>query len=286
MKLLLVGLGKWGKNIEKTLIELGVEVLGVDHSSSQILLTRTDVDGVIIATPGSTHADVALPFIEQGIPVFIEKPMATSLEDVLRLEKAADQFYRGNPLVFVGHIHLYNPAFLKAKELIQHAGEIRYGLFEGMNWGPFRDDMSAMWDWAPHDIALAVDLFGSPQSVQAWGEYCWAAIQLFFAPHTQILINVSTLSPQKRKSMLIVGTTYSVRVDDTAEHKVSVHEQGQVSYPEYDATMPLTTELKAFLSMIETKKRPKTDIRHGVEVVKILDACQRSIDKEGKLITV
>ncbi len=288
MKLVLVGLGKWGKNIKKTLEELP------DFAGG--FVEAKEAEAVIVATPGSTHAEVALPFIKQGLPVFIEKPMTTSLRDALRLEKATRQHGGRASLVFVGHLHLYNPAFLKAKELVKKAGKIRYVSFEGMNWGPFRSDMSAMWDWAPHDIAMALELFGKSTSIQAWGEYDWATLKLETPSQVSplvrgrsrrgqnffITIHVSSLSSEKRKKMMVAGEKYSVIFDDTADQKVSIYERGQVSYPSYEKTMPLTAELTAFIQMIKTKKKPKTDIQNGVEVVRILDAAERSMKKNGK----
>lgn len=299
MKLLLIGLGRWGKNIQKTLQGLGIEVVGIDKTPSQSPPVRGEVDGVLVATPGSTHAKVALPFIKQGLPVFIEKPMTTSLKDAKILQAAAK---KSGENIFVGHLHLYNPAFLKAKELIRKAGRIRYAAFEGMNWGPFRDDMSAMWDWAPHDVAMALDLFGKPKSVQAWGEYDWAVARLEFLNTPEVsrrdssgvakrgsffaTIHVSTLSSEKRKRMTVAGIKYSVLFDDIAECKIAVYEKGKVMYPAYEKTMPLTAELTAFIQMIKTGKRPKTDIQNGVDVVQILDAAERSMKLEGKRIKV
>lgn len=270
MKLALIGLGKWGANIKKTLEELGVDVLVNEVKG---------VEGVLIATPGSTHASVALPFIRQGLPVFIEKPMTTSLKDAKKLAAAAK---KSGSLVFVGHLHLYNPAFLKAKELIKNAGKIRYVAFESMNWGPFREDMSAWWDWAPHDISMALDLFGKPKSIQAWGEYNWAMAKLEFS--FPVLIHVSTLSSEKRKRFTVAGTQHSVVFDDITEHKIEVYKKGQVSYPDYEKIPPLAAELKAFLDMLKTKNPPKTDIQNGLDVVKILDAGERSMKASGKKI--
>lgn len=127
----------------------------------------SQVDAVVVATPGSTHAAVALPFIRQGVPTFIEKPMATSLSDASRLCRAVD---KSGTTVFVGHIHLYNEAFLKMKELAKEAGKIRTVHFEGMNDGPIRDDMSVLWDWGPHGVSMILDLLGKkPTHVQGWG---------------------------------------------------------------------------------------------------------------------
>ena len=160
IRLALIGLGRWGTNIKNTLEAIGgVEVVTFEKDASPltpVVAKKKGIQAVIVATPGSTHAEVALPFVKEGLPVFIEKPMTTSLKDALKLQEAAQQ---SGSNVFVGHLHMYNPAYLAAKELVPHVGDTRYAMFEGMNWGPFREDMSAWWDWAPHDISLALDLF-------------------------------------------------------------------------------------------------------------------------------
>lgn len=282
MRAALIGIGRWGANIKKTLESFsGVEVLTFDKST---LPSPRDLDPetpIVVATPGSTHAAVALPFITAGHPVFIEKPMTTTLRDALRVQKAAKK--SGAP-IFVGHIHLYNPAFLKAKELVKGAGTIRSAVFEGMNWGPFRDDMSAMWDWMPHDIAMALELFGKPTTVQAWGTYDTAIVHLFFKK-TSAIMHISSLSPVKKKSMTIVGTKYTVILDDTQpKNKVAQWTEGKTKHIAYDATMPLTAELKAFLGMAKTGKKPKTDVTNGVEVVRVLAAAEKSINLDGKRV--
>lgn len=293
MKLALIGVGRWGTNIKRTLEGMGVEVVGIDKTPSQSPPVRGEVDGVLIATPASTHAKIALPFIRAGVPVFIEKPMTTSLQDAQKIAQTAK---KSGTLVMIGHVHLYNPAYLKAKELVKKAGKIKYLAFEGMNWGPFRDDVSAMWDWAPHDIALAMDLLGSkPKTVQAWGTRDWAEMKLEFPePHPgpplsgresiPALIHVTWLSPEKRKKMTVVGEKYSVVFDDVAEYKVAVHQDGKITYPSYKKEMPLQAEMKAFLQMVKTGKRPKTDVQQGLDVVRVLDAAERSLALDGKAV--
>src|SRR5687768_16857555 len=137
-KLALIGVGRWGKNILRTLEAMkGVEVTAFDTTTSPSPSPHLrrgkrfspsgegeleGVDGVLIATPGSTHAKIALPFIKQGLPVFIEKPMTTSLVDARRIEKAAK---KSGSRVFVGHVHLYNPAYLKLKKMVPKIGDVK-----------------------------------------------------------------------------------------------------------------------------------------------------------------
>jgi UDP-N-acetylglucosamine 3-dehydrogenase len=139
LRLGLVGHGRWGRNIERTLLtfpDVSVAVIAKGENP------RTGLDGVLIATQSAMHAEIALPYIEAGIATFIEKPMTTALADAERIRNAAA---RSGAIVFVGHILLYHPAFLAALDLLPSLGAIRYLLCEGMNGSP-RADLSMLWD--------------------------------------------------------------------------------------------------------------------------------------------
>lgn len=274
LKLALVGHGKWGSNIANTLAKMpGVDLVYAGNNATEV---PDALNAVLVATPGSTHAQVALPFVEKGIATFIEKPMTTSLADAKKLAAAAK---KSGALVFAGHIHLYNPAYLKAKELIKQAGDIRYLYFEGTNNGPFRNDMSAMWDWAPHDVYLALDLLQQmPAHVQAWGIFAkrqnknlndGAIIKLHW-PQVDTHILISSLFPEKRKKMIAVCEKSTVMFDDTL--------------PKESGKSPLQRELEVFVDCIVNRKQPASDINQGLAVVKILSAAENSIALDGKKV--
>lgn len=291
-RLALIGTGRWGTNILKTIAAMPDCELGYQVTHDwQTLLEKTDIEGVIIATPPSTHTEIALPFIERRVPVFIEKPMTLNVADAQKISDAAQ---KNNSLVFVGHIHLYNPAYQKTKELSKTIGAIRTIVGEGANNGPYREDCSAMWDWAPHDISMMLDLVGElPMSVKAWGIsssrpgtnlYDTSQIKLNFSAGAVGLIFSSWLMPQKRKQLTVVGENGSVVYNDVLpEKKVTLFEEGgaKISSPDYDSGMPLTLELKAFVRTIVEKEKPLSGVAEGLEVVQILDAAERSIAAGG-----
>jgi len=283
-KIGLIGVGRWGKNILRTLEEMrGVEV---------VVGAKTDIDGVVIATPGSTHAKVAFPYIKQGTPTFIEKPLTTNLSDARLLAKTAEQ---SGAQVTVGHIHLHNPAFLKVKSLLPDIGRIQALHFEGMGPGPVRDDMSVLWDWGPHPLSMALDLLPSgPTQVQAWGElilrprthlFDIATMKLTFPRKVTMLCSLSWLSPEKRTKLTVIGSTGSIVLDDRATKKVSLHTSlGKISHPRYGAKQPLTEELREFVAAIQSGAATKADIRSGVESVAILAAAEQSMLKSGRVV--
>lgn len=326
MRIALFGLGRWGTKIYNTLKSMkGVEVVVHDVVTSpdpSLLRRGTNLDGVIVATPGSTHAEVALPFIKAGLPTYIEKPITTSLKDAQRLQKAYELARRSSASgrsagwVFVGHIHRYNPAYLVAKEHAKKAGKMRYLYFEGTNNGPFRDDMSAMWDWVPHDVYLAIDLIGKlPESIQAWGIetlrpnkrlHDFAVIKMTFPGGLMAISTTSWLLPVKQKKVTIVGAKDTIVFDDAADKKVIVYKgmgpevvpspnlgegrgevlkkEPELVYPSYDPKLPLQAELEEFIRCIREGKKPLTNIDDGVAVVRVLAAAERSIMLDGRKV--
>ena len=323
LRIAVIGLGRWGVNLERTLNEIGgVDVVTANTpKQTEKLLKDDELSGVVIATPGATHAKVALPFIERGLPTFIEKPFTTSLVDAQKLEKAARH---SGAQVMVGHIHLYNPAYHKTKELAAHAGNIRLLHFEGMNNGPYRDDMSAFWDWAPHDVAMAIDLTQSlPKTVQAWGVktlrprtnlYDFAQIKLDFPKKVTAFLTTTWLSPRKAKQLTVIGTRDTIVFDDTAEKKVTLHKglgpqpivisrgnqhatrilkkDPTISHPRYSSKSPLEIELRAFLKTVKAgtnpakrkAAQPPTGLENAMDVTRILAAAEKSLQNNAKLI--
>lgn len=308
-RLALIGAGRWGQNILRTLQQepdVTLDVADTPDQAAAILkqAQQGQLDGVLIATPGATHADIALPYISLGLPCFIEKPLTTSVTDANQLSQAAQA--SGAP-VLVGHIHLFNPAYQAAKALLPQLGPLRQLHFEGMNNGPYRSDMSALWDWAPHDIAMALDLLATtPQSVSAWGINALRPdsnltdtvfAKLVFAPPTSqpqpvpVTMHLSWLMPEKRKKLTIVGETSSLIYDDTAPQKVTLFQgmgpkvQGQVitwqqpevTYPKYSGESPLALELKAFLAMVSSKQPPFDSLGQGLQVVEIIEQIEKAI---------
>lgn len=291
MRLGLIGVGRWGKNIARTLQEFPeVELVTEDVSAAEL-------EGVLIATPGSTHASVAEPYIKKGLAVFVEKPFTTSLAEAERLEQLANE---SGAVVQVGHIHLFNPAYRVAKSLVPAVGKTRFILCEGMNNGPVRDDLSAMWDWAPHDVAVLLDLMGGrPQQVQAWG-FDWlrpgqnlfdaAVIHYRFPAGTEAVSVVSWMMPEKRKRITMVGEQDKIVFDDTAEKKVTYWAGSRpgsvVSYPNYLAAAPLKMELTAFMEAVKTRQVPLAGLSHAVDSVRVLAAAEKSIKLDGAAVTL
>jgi predicted dehydrogenase len=270
---------------------------------------RAEVDAVVIATPPASHFELAMAAVEAGKDVFVEKPLVLSSADGLRLVKRAEEKGR---ILMVGHIMVHHPASLKLKEYIDSGelGRIYYVYATRVNLGKVRDIENAMWSFAPHDISLIVFLLGKrPVRVSAVGQaYLQSGIQdvafvtLQFPDDTLGHIHTSWLDPHKDRNLTVVGSKKMVLFDDTqATEKIKVYDKGvdarqdYATYGEYlslrtgdivipnvPTAEPLALECRHFLDSVENRTRPRSDGRSGLEVLRILEAAQQSMDSGGK----
>lgn len=292
VRLAVVGAGRWGSVVARVLgtipeCELAYQVT----REWKELLKHDDIDGVIIATPPCTHAAIALPFIKKGVPVFIEKPLTLTTKDAHALAAAAK---KSRSAVFVGHIHLFNPAYTAAKKLAKNT---RLILSENAGPGPHRPDYSAMWDYGSHGVYLVLDVAGMmPKRVSALGSATlrpksklWdsAHIKLEFKNGVTGYVMCSSMMPQKRSRLTMVSEKQTVVYDDILpEQKVALFENGATTNPDYTPAQPLTRELEAFIDVINKKAKPRARLLDGLAVVRVLEAAEKSIRAGGKAVSI
>jgi predicted dehydrogenase len=280
----LVGHGRWGSNIERTLLTFrDVTVVPASKGAPPIL----DLDGVLIATPGATHADVALPYIEAGIATFIEKPMTTSVADAQRLVVAAN---RSGAPVSIGHIFLHHPAFTALLGHLPDLGRVRRIDAQGMNDRP-RKDASVLWDWLPHHLSMGHAVFGRmPRAVAARdlseGSACAAQVNFDF-DGAAMACEVSWRSAIARSRMRVTGDEGALEFDDKAADKLVFRDRaGGTQRLPHAADPPLTRELAAFLQVVHTRPRDRGEMDLGLAIVRAIDAAERSISATGKSIDI
>lgn len=306
--LALVGAGNWGSHYlraVKKVIDCHLSYIVIHQNEPEIgdkksyklirdyrsLVRYKDIDGIIIATPASTHFEIAKYFLTRNIHLLIEKPMTTSYRQALDL---LNVYKKSNVVVHTGHIYLHNPAFQTFRKEVSTIGKLTYILCESGNLGPFRRDVSALWDWGSHDVSMILSLVGRlPISVAAWslgpGNQEQSSdiffIRMVFTNHVQAYISSGNLLPEKRRRVIAVGTRDCIIFDDIAEKKViRVNRKNrQQSYPFYDKEEPLVRQLRAFVSAIQLHKRDK-DLAPSLDIIRVLEAAQRSITHEGKTI--
>lgn len=279
----LVGHGRWGRNILRTMQTLpgvSIQVMARDEP------VDPSMDAVLIATPGASHAEIALRFIDAGVATFIEKPMATSNSDAERIRAAAA---KSGSLVFIGHIYLHNPVFDALLALRPGLGAINHVICEGLNHSP-RRDCSVLWDWLPHDLSMGYAVFGKhPESVQAWplsgAPNPDAALVQFRYGRVLLRSVVSWRSATPRKRMSITGENGMLVFDEKAPRKLHLMSgQGDLSYPPYSVELPLTRELNAFVQAVRSGQTGADQVELGVQIVRAISAAEDSIRLGGALV--
>jgi UDP-2-acetamido-3-amino-2,3-dideoxy-glucuronate N-acetyltransferase len=244
-----------------------------------------------------------------GKDVYVEKPLCLSIAEAKELIALAKS---RNRVLMVGHLLQYHPYVSKLRELIADGklGRLYYIASNRLNLGKIRREENALWSFAPHDISVILSLAGqSPISVQCNGEHYLTKgvadttmTQLAFANGTRAHIYVSWLNPFKEQKLTVVGSEGMAVFDDTKPwgEKLIVHydylkwEDGQVPVAKKLAGMPvlvpedepLLAECRHFMDCCQHGLVPRTDGQEGLNVLRVLDAAQRSMQSDGKRIGI
>jgi predicted dehydrogenase len=177
LRLGLIGVGRWGRNYVRTIGEIGGAALAAVASSNpetQAIvpsgcrvvpdwrdLLGEDIDAVIIATPPNTHAQILLAAAAAGKAILVEKPLVTTRADLAAIREALT-----SSIVMIEHTHLFHPAFRALKAEVVARGKPLAIRSSAGNTGPYRSDVSVLWDWGPHDVAMVLDLVSGPAEVR------------------------------------------------------------------------------------------------------------------------
>jgi predicted dehydrogenase len=331
MKAAVVGTGYWGPNLIRNLLSSdeiesvvacdpdqeclgkmrkmfhGIETLS-DYNEA---IRRSDIDVVAIATPVSTHYEIAKAAMNAGKHCFIEKPMTSSTDEAEELIELAAQ---KNLTLFVDHTFIYTGAVRKMKEIVTSGrlGEIYYFDSVRVNLGLFQHDVNVIWDLAPHDLSIMDYLLDEkPVAVSAIGT-CHvgndlediAYLTLEFKNNLIAHFHVNWLAPMKIRKTLIGGTKSMIVYDDTeASEKVKIYDKGidvttregvyqtLVQYrtgdmisPKLDQEEALAVGTRHFLDCVINNKIPITNGNAGLNVVRVLEASALSVKDRGRRI--
>jgi len=298
----LIGAGAWGRNYIKTIAGLdGValtrlasrkpESAGLVSAECVIsgdwhdLIAAGDLDGVIIATPPTIHAEMTLAAIDAGIPVLVEKPMTLSLAEAETVVGAA---LAKNAIVMVNHIHLYSAAWEVLKREAKEHGPLQAISTVAGNWGPFRQETQMLWDWGTHDVAMCLDLVGRrPETAIARrietrdvdngiGEAL--GLVLGFGDITAKIAISNLITEQNRlftASLKGGELIYDDTLDDKLHLKIAARDPGKTLA--LGESKPLERALQAFSAAIQAGEADIKDAELGRDVVAVLEQLQMHI---------
>lgn len=321
-----IGCGYWGPNllrnmvankrcVVKTLVDFSEQrrdfvkglypAVKVSADDADIF-SDPEIEAVVISTPVATHYELAIKALEAGKHIFVEKPMARTVEEVERIGALAKQ---NNLVAMVGHTFLYNSAVRYLKKLIDSGdlGDIRYIYSQRLNLGRIRSDVDALWNFAPHDISIIQYLLGDPMPLTI-SKHGMAYVQkgiddvvflnITYPGNVMANIHVSWLDPHRVRKITVVGSKKMVIYDDTVENKIAiydkgiepkailgenmdfdkggffdfVHRSGDVLLPSINFEEPIKVEINHFLDCIQNGIACLTDADHALKVVRILNA--------------
>jgi predicted dehydrogenase len=329
IKIGVAGCGYWGPNLIrnfrsladcqlKMMCDLSTERLkhlralypGVaGHTNYDHMLNGVNLDAVVIATGVNAHYPMAKASLLAGKHTFIEKPMASSVE---QCEELVDIAKKNGLILMTGHTFLYSPVVRKIKEIIDQGdiGDIRYISARRLNLGLFQKDINVAWDLAPHDLSIILALMAEmPETINCRGSaHVTPGIEdvttmcLGFSKQRSATVQSSWLDPRKVREMTIVGSKRMIVYDDLAPlEKIRVFDMRVERPPHYDTfgefqyayhygdmyapyikqEEPLKTECQHFLDCIRTGTEPISCGLRGMELVQILEASSESLRQGG-----
>ncbi|HEU5471774.1 MAG TPA: Gfo/Idh/MocA family oxidoreductase [Actinophytocola sp.] len=328
-----IGAGYWGPNLVRNIqatpqfdlralcdldLNRAKAVLGrystvrATDSLAEVLADQ-DVHAVAIATPAGTHLEIALAAIEAGKHVLVEKPLASSYADGVKLVTAADE--RGRVLM-LDHTYCYTPVVRRLRELVRagELGDLQYVDSVRINLGLVQPDIDVLWDLAPHDLSILDSILPPgvhPVAVAAHGSdpanlgrACVAYLSVQLSNGAIAHAHVNWLSPTKIRTMIVGGSqrtavwndldpgaplaVYDRGVDwpDSAEQRRVSYRIGDMVAPALPAGEALRAVMAEFAASIIEQRAPLTDGRSGLRVLAQLEAASTSLAEGGTFVPV
>lgn len=324
-----IGYGYWGPNWVRNLAELpGARLAAVSDlrddrlalvgsrypmarttTNYRDLLADPAVDAVVVATPTSSHFQLAMEALAAGKHVLVEKPLSPTVAECERLIEEAE---RRGLVLMVDHTFVYTSAVRKIKELVAGGilGPIYYYDSVRVNLGLIQHDVNVFWDLAVHDLAIMDHILDArPSAVAATGVAHINGMEdvgyltCYFENGMIAHIHVNWLAPVKVRRTLIGGANRMIVYDDIEpSEKVKIYDRGVtledqtedryrklVGYrlgdmwaPQLDPTEALRSEALHFLACIAGRERPLTDGQAGLRVIQILEAATQSLSQRGQ----
>jgi predicted dehydrogenase len=327
-----IGYGYWGPNLVRNFAEAenAHVVLVADLSRERLagvtrrypdtrvtvdyrdVIADPAVDAVVIATPVSTHFEFGMTALRAGKHVLMEKPLASTSADAMRL---LDEAGRRQRVLMVDHTFVFTPAVQKMRELTAagELGEIQYYDSVRINLGLFQHDVNVLWDLAVHDLSIMdFVLRQQPVAVAATGLSHVAAspeniayLTMFFDGRLIGHVHVNWLAPVKVRRTLLGGTRRMLVFDDLEpSEKIKVYDRGisvnpdpdtvtqmRIGYRTGDMWAPQLAMREAlqgvaahFVDAVAHGTTPVTDGHAGLRIVRLLEAATQSMTKQGQLI--
>lgn len=327
----LIGYGYWGTNLLRNLIEssyvsrisvcdlkkerllqaqkIQPDIFVTDNYKDLIL--NKEIEAIVIATPVSSHYELAYAALSNQKHVVVEKPLCTSSILAKKLISIAQL---NHLVLLVDHTFLYNGAVRLIKDKIDSGtvGQLKYIDSTRINLGVYQDDTNVIWDLASHDISIILLLIKEkPTHIRTIGQHNpkynkddIAYIFLYYESGLLVQINCSWASPVKIREMIIGGESQMIIYDDIEPtdkvkiydfEQVGVNEEykkqalidyrlGDLTIPKFSTKEPLKKMLENFFYCILHQTKPFSSAEKALDIIVILEKAEQSLRNQGELI--
>ena len=293
MKLAVIGTGYWGSKIVDTVKEMGLPVKLYDINDSLDSIVPSLIDGVIIATPASTHKDLTKIMLRKGINVLVEKPAFMNMAEYREIEP-----YTAKAKLMAGHILLYNEHFDFLKQTVVDK-EILHIEHRRLAWGRLQKDINPILHYAPHDVAVLDNLMGViPDEIESKGIHVIKQTQPDFVTcnlkygKVTAQIQMGWYYHEKVRDISVItdkGTlVWSDAKDKSKWISQSIENGRQIQHMDQNKTFsqsvtPLQRQIAAFVDYCEEDKLPDSNMEHLKRVTYIVECMEKSL-KTGEVI--
>lgn len=314
MKILLIGLGGFGKNHLRIWNELQEELyatdldpkkrercktyhMAADHVSGNYKDFIKDVDAVDIVTPTDSHFELCKEALEAGKDVFVEKPFTSTAAQADELRRLAE---KNKKIVQLGHIFRYNPATRELKRMIAagELGKIRYiyGTFAGFkrmrtDVGVTQTDSIHYFDTVNYLLGAFPDRVLSVQRDTTGRGLEDISITLLDYGKTLVKVESGYHHPVLTRDLVVIGEKRTVEAS-LVKQSLRIHNNSfvrkkgvwiavndGVSSPSIVFEEPLRNELVAFRDSVDSRQEPLAGPLCGWETLTIVEAARESAKK-------
>lgn len=268
----------------------GIPKAAVKTTDVSLILESSDIDCVVIATPPSTHFQIAKKALECGKHVLLEKPMVPSLEEAKKLRAVVS---KSGVTFMVGHQYVYNDYIRYLHSSIRNGslGSVKCAVGEHSGFQA-RKDIGCLWDAGTHQLSMLQYLFNPGRIVEVRGssvalsgrrfdDFTTAAIE--FGNGLFATLVVSWMGGQKARKLTLAGDKAVVVFDDVkAGGKLAFFSaSGKTFVPGIIAREPLRNEVEHFVRCIASGKEPLTGISSSFQIIEWLDKISRCVIAKG-----
>jgi len=259
------------------------ETLKIKRFDSVASLAR-EIDCAVVATPTTTHFDVARELLEAGCDVMVEKPITPTVDDARRLIDIANS---NNRILQVGHVERYNPAIIAVAPILKNVLYVeaeRLGVFVGRSL-----DIDVLLDLMIHDLNLVLSFLGQKVvDVRAVGVAVMTEkvditnVRIEFENGAVANLTASRVSQDRVRKIRFFSREAYISVDTKEQEVKGYRLAGKTVLPIEVTVMkqePLRAELEAFIECVRTRTRPLVSGEDGLAAVDLAIRVAQAIDE-------